>query len=257
MRPSRCLQVAAAMAAVALLAPPAIRAQEFVRWTACEPLSTACASVQLSTAAVFDGADRVGTNVTIALHNLNGQIADDHTPWSGLIGAMFISSGRFSGATLEYFPALPLNLTGGATGSDTWDGLVWSMGGGVGPERGLVGASINQAVAVNALGGCTSSPLSFYATPALTCGSAATASVSFRSNRSFDALDFDGISLNFTAPGYHNVACYTNVYGYDEDRPCDALGFTATPEPATVSLLVAGLLGVAGVRLRRKRKAAG
>ena len=247
---SRLLRVCPLVAAVALLAPRTIRAQESVAWTVCYPLES-CESVQLATSPVFSGTDRIGTNVTIDIHNLNGQVVGDATPWWELDAVQFYGPGNFTGTE---FGSGPLALSGGAVGSATWN---YSVSSGDGRETIAAGAPIpDDDGFAQMLAGCASGNR----TAVNTCGPQALATLSFTSGQIFDAESFDGLFVQAADQQYgeenyipFNRGCTAGSVSAPWWPACNVITHTVTPEPVTMVLLGTGLLGIGGVRLRRRK----
>jgi hypothetical protein len=197
-----------------------------------------CNSIQLSTTAIYSGATRVGTSVTISMHNLNGQDAEDNTAWSGLTYAAFYSDNPLGPAF--HLTSGPLSLGGGATGNATWWGVyLFSGPGGYGSFLEARTTSTTMEI-----GGCTPGSGSLYgvprATTVFTCGPNATVSMTFTSPYSFDAASFGVLKVEAEGQLPGDPAIYRSN--------------SVTPEPLTIVLLGTGLLGIGGVQLRRRKK---
>ena len=255
----RRLPLTAALAACVLLAPRTAWAQQSVAWSVCTPGAlNACASVQLSTTALFTGVTRTGTDVTISIHNLNGQSGNDNTYWSGFYEVDFTS--QTTPVTIPFWTQSPA-LAGGATGSASWRGYNFN-------PASLNGIYSQVNAAASLIGGCTSGAYSaYYATGIMTCGpnAAAVISLSFASSI-LDASAFDGVGVfGFAASAAGNPA--GNVYcgtgwpsPYSTQLPaCANVSETVsvTPEPVSMVLMATGLFGVGGVGLRRKKRPLG
>jgi hypothetical protein len=258
----RSFLVVPSIATVALVAPRAVRAQQSVAWTLCTPGTlNACSSVQLSTTAIYSGATRMGTDVTVTMHNLQGRIANDNTLWSALAIVMFSSS---TSSSLGYSAAMtPLSLSGGATEAnphDWWIETSWWAGANA---QGAAGPIVSAGVPTigDMIGGCTPGMGTV-----VTCGANATASLSLTSNDVFDASSFDGVAVQdyvYYRDSWAGVGIVSCTAGAPPLGPgtCNVLSesVSVTPEPVSMSLVATGFLGIAGVglRLRRRRRPLG
>ena len=227
------------------LSSEALAQTEMVGWTRCSTGGLqSCQSIQLSTVAIFAGGTRVGTDITITMHNLSGQSPDDNTAWSGLEDVGFISPTVTGVPFLSSVSAL--SLSGGATGSATWQLLI-------------VGSRIfaSNTSSGGLIGGCTSGAFGGFATSVLTCGSQATASLSgtFAVNlnaSSYTSYSFEAIGQPAGSPYHYSVTC--SVLESGAAGPCPSNGLdTITPEPATLGLVATGLFVLGAGPLRRKK----
>ncbi len=227
-------------------------------WSLCSAGTfQSCASLQFTTSPIYSGLTRVGTDLTIVMHNLNGQSANDNTAWSSLTEVLLFNSRPPSGAHHESGNG-PLTFAGGATGSATWG---WRVG--ISPgfqyiDTGLLGPGFG-------LGGCAASsrataysgPLETYTTSAYTCGPGATATFSFSSLQSLDATNFD--EVYFQALGQvggsadlYEGSCRTQPDG--QPAACSSFLVTPTPEPVSLTLMATGVLSIGVARLRRRKQ---
>lgn len=249
---SRRLPLAAALAALASVAPQAVRAQESVAWTLCTPGAlSACSSVQLSTTPHAGG----GTDVTIAMHNLNGQDPHDNTLWSGLYSVEFLSQSASFSVTSG---SGALSLGGGATG-----GATWSYGA-ANNHLGWNDLYIGRSGANSLVGGCAAGTYNgSISTAAYTCLSTATASLSFTTSNGFNATGVGGVAVGLFAGSQAtpqgDLICGENFDAGGRYPACNVLNqsFSVTPEPVSMALMATGLFGIGGVRLRRRKRTLG
>lgn len=283
-----------ALVATALFAPQAVSAQDVLSWTMCTPGAFhSCHSVQLMTSPQMsaDGTTRIGTDITITMHNLNGQISEDNTLWSGLMGVAFMQ---------ESFPAQQGQTYSHSTGLGGAEVVPIGVGGsgashGTATDEGYSnpiaflfgwsGQTYNGGFSYRPIGGCTpgNSYDHHFWTSAMTCGSSATASFSFSSNIIVDATGHWQArvwAIGDAGSGYRQDACRSGQGGHHwaEDQQflsgtpsagyfsagsqqCDVLSGDAAyedpqvaPEPVTIALLGTGLLGIGAARLRRRKK---
>jgi hypothetical protein len=246
--------------AAALAFPRVASAQtETIGWTRCTPGAfQSCNSAQLYTTPIYVGGLCVGTDISIDLHNWNGQTSDDNTVWSGLQWVVFYAQDFTNWPTEQ--EVVPLDLTGGATGSASWQGRAqneYPANPGWAPFEELSA----EGPAGGALGGCTPG----IGTSAYTFGVGATATVSFTSVRGYNASDFGGADWGVygQATGsqdYYSGYCSFGVTGVANGCWIQDLGPittpVVTPEPTTVTLLVTGLLGIGAARWQGRRRRA-
>jgi hypothetical protein len=268
MSASRCPYLAAAIVAVALFTPPAVRAQQ--SWTLCTPGALrSCGTIFLSTTPVFSGSTRTGTGITVSMRNLNGQFGLDNSIWSGFTDLQFWGNSAGQGGGLVSTFAGPITLSGTATGSaPAW--LVQSYGGtypfGGFPAGGaLVQVDMNSGGANYYVGGCTPSPISLDQTTVMTCGGSALTSISYSTAAIFDSWDFSTAyvaAVGDYGSGLTSATCETDSQAYGPApgyyANCDIFGYAnVAPEPGTLLLLATGLTGIGGVRLRRRMRPLG
>jgi hypothetical protein len=245
---SRFLFVALPSFVAAIVAfPSSTSAQtEMVGWTRCTTGAfQSCQSLQLSTVAIFSGATRVGTDVTITMHNLSGQSPDDNTAWSGLEDVGFFSP---SVAGIPFLSTIaPLSLSGGAVGTAAWQMIIVA-------DR----VFAIQTSSSGLVGGCTPGAFGSLSTSVLTCGPQATASLSgtFAVNldaSSYTSYSFSAFGQPAGSPYHYEGAC--TVFSSGEPGPCfSSSPDTPTPEPATLALVATGFLVLGAGPLWRRRK---
>jgi hypothetical protein len=268
MRATRAFATLVLVVAGHLALPRAARA-DVHSWTLCTTSTlNSCHSLSLMTSPTFSGTTRVGTYVTITMHNLNGQIAQDNTLWSGLLQAYFFQS-PYAGSLFADDQTSPggaaLTLSGGATGSANGTAEYTTSPLAAPPYAfatwyGYDGANYQM------VGGCT--PGTFVGigtTTALTCGANALASFSFSSSAILDAATGPWVAyvavLGDAGNGVTEDYCFSdpnNTGGiYSGSEQCNVLSETVTsgvaPEPVSMVLLGSGLIGLGGARLRRKK----
>ena len=167
------------IAAVLFAAPATASAQSWEHaWSLCTTHHfSACHDISLTTEAIFSGVTRVGTTLSVSMHNLQGQgFPSDFTAASGLhevvLAGAGVQVGQLTGTSVGV-------VAGGATGGGTWD---WSTGhyvSGLGP-MGFVSVRSPNGGFTSMLGGCSELPLvaGFQVGPR-TCAPESTWTVSF------------------------------------------------------------------------------
>ncbi len=238
--------------ATALTRP--VSAQEFHAWTLCTVGDfRSCHSVQIQTTAVMSGGSRTGTDVTVTIHNLSGQIAADNTTWSGLLGVYF--GGPASYAESEGGTDVTPTLIGGATGNAApwvWNGTSFLNSGNYYDIFGVSSKHYSSLI-----GGCGVGPL-WAGVTMFTCGPDAAVTVSFSTYSEFDApaLDYAAIYTRGGANGLYYGGGMLCSNASSDPLACDVLSETSgvVPEPVSMVLLGTGLLGIGGLRLRRRSR---
>jgi hypothetical protein len=98
----------------------------------------------------------------------------------------------------------------------------------------------------NGVGGCDSAPPSgAFGQMGQTCAPNAFVKFSFSTPRSFDPRSMSLADLEVTASDGSAASCV-------DSSSCSITAVT-TPEPATIALVLTGLVGIAGIRLRRRK----
>lgn len=248
------------VSAAVLVAPKAVRAQDVQSWTMCTPGAFhSCHSVQLMTSPrmAADGTTRVGTIITITMHNLNGQVSQDNTSWSGLLQATFarefVPTGPFAAYNSQGGGA-PVTLAGGATGYANGQAMalktsfasksvpngntnlvLWS-----GNTNSVLGAP-PSAHTSDVVGGCAPGQVpnlgGLYqaTTTAFTCGSSATVSFSFSTDFIIDATGHWIAVIAVIGNGTSSEVCRSGGGGYvfSREQQCDVLSGDNTVTPVT------------------------
>lgn len=252
------LFVAGAIAALTL-SPPDARAQSWTHgWTLCTVNNfSSCHSVAITTNAVMSGWSRVGTTISISMHNLQGQgYAYDNTTTSGLYQTFFVAPGHPLGT--------PQGSVGGTTtGGATGGGSVWQWyTGNTLAQPGLVGyasAYGNNGPGYAPLGGCGTGTLFYpFIVGSRTCAAGSLFTVTFSIADIVDANEFSSVYI-YAANDQTASYCFSDPADYSTSySACAVHGETLTnnvvPEPVTLALLGTGLFGVGGARLRRRKK---
>jgi len=256
------------VSALGVLTPREGRAQTWIQnWTECTPGSfSSCQSLSLETQAVLGVGDvRTGTVITISLHNLQGQgYAYDNTTSSGLGDATFFAPGVSLGSFDNQLAAGV--LSGGATGypdpstaptwQESWGSYDLTPSGGT--AGGYVGAFAYNLGGYDAsLGGCGSAALGSSTYGAFTCTAGSLLTFSFDIGQSLDADQVTAAYIG--AYGVNTFQdCYSDPSQYFSNNPkcnVEATSLTqVTPEPATLTLLATGLLGIGGAGFRRRKR---
>jgi len=210
---------------------------------------------------VMNASTRVGTAVSITLHNLQGQgYAPDNTTASGLDWVGFIAPGSPLALRSVSNTVTTTATSGGATGSASWLGWTQPMTTQYALASGLL--ATESANSTSLLGGCGTGPLlGLYGTPVRTCAPGSTFTVAFSIDDAIDANQFttvfieayngQGASACFTNPADGFSPGYSACGVYAESITNDS---AVTPEPVTMVLMATGLFGVGGVGLRRKKR---
>lgn len=248
---ARWLRSVPVIFAVALAAPPGARAQTWIHdWTLCTPSAAfhSCHSISLRTDAVMVGDLRQGTLVSIALHNLQGQgYGPDNTSASGLHNVSFVRSSPIGNSSTP----VTGSPSGGATGSPTWTSFTYTY-----DSKGLMAIAT-----LNAIGGCSANALGFgYSYGGQTCLPDSWMTFSFALGDNVDANQF--VAMVGALGPQNTDACWTDPsqYPHDPFAACDVRSESltqVTPEPVTCILLGTGLLGLGGLRVRRRKRMPG
>lgn len=263
MRLSSRFARAALFTTAALLVPAVSKADPtWTRsWSLCiTGTLVSCHSVQLQTTGFG-----TYTAVKVTVRNLNGQdpLLVDNTLWSGL------SLLRFYGSALAVNPSdntqqlSSLSLQGGATnpgGAAGW--AAWINGGGLTPGVLRLSGTTAQLDNTNRrVGGCNTSGTGSQSPVMFTCGGEVV--FSFNTATLFNASQIAGVFAQADARDLANTATYTQSCQTDGTTYTGSVSTlcthvtdvtTVTPEPITIALLGSGLFGVAGARLRRRKK---
>lgn len=260
---SHRLRLAVAIMVVTGLTPSRSEAQSWSHsWELCTTSHfSSCNSVTVVTHAIMSGSSRVGTTLSISLHNFQGQgHPNDNLAGSGIhevfLSGQGVNMSQTSGTTGVGTAA------GGATGSANWDWYSGHYVAGIGP-MGFV--SIRSHV-TDVVGGCNTTP--FWMTPTVsTCAPGSTYTFTFSIADNVDANQLTGMYLYAGSASGAGTWCWQNRQNFNADGMGDCLLMNQTvtdlstvstvPEPITIALLGTGLVGVGGARLRRKKDVGG
>lgn len=255
----RFLLAAAALIAAGL-APSRSEAQSWLQsWELCTTAYfSSCHSVSVQTHAIMSGSSRVGTAISISLHNFQGQgYPFDNTLSSGLGNVLLARAGQGGwGASSGTATGV---AAGGATGTATWDWWTYHSVTGRGPNEYVSVRAPNYGSGQGFVGGCGTLPLAFgIQTPTRTCAPNSTWTLTFSIAFNVDAYEFDGVLLHAVSTTF-DTFCARNFAAFDLGTECQMVDGSVTqlnvvPEPMTVALLGTGLVGVGGARLRRRKK---
>lgn len=237
----------------ALVAVPSIaNADVWTRnWSVCNGTTVkSCHSVQLQTTG-FGGY----TAVKVTIRNLNGQagLSGDNTTWSSLNQLRFYGSGMTVNGADAAAIMTASTFQGGATGSATgWNSILNGTSIGVLRLNGITAPDGTN----RRIGGCTAGA-GATAPTIFTCGGEVV--FSFTTSTLFNAGQMTGLYTRIDANGSTiNQQCQTDgsVYTGSVTTGCSTAltDVTVTPEPVTIALLGSGLFGIAGARMRRKKK---
>jgi hypothetical protein len=219
-------------------------------WYGCTSGSVyTCNAISLATTAIMSGSTRVGTAVVIRMNNRQGQLGGGNELWSALNTLRFYVKNRFAAATAT---SVTTSVPAPATGTGTWGVTVLSQLSGNG-TWGVLRAQ--RSVATSGIGGCTagSGPV---APTLFTCAAGAEIVLSFDLSDNFNADEVVMFMQSNVANGTTSTqGCYTSAVPSSTFNVCNNLTeTTVTPEPVTIALLGTGLFGVAGARMRRRKK---
>lgn len=241
-------------AALAVLGVRNVHAQT-EGWEVCTPGALhSCLGLEIITSGVFSGSSRVGTNVSIRIHNLGGQYGLDNSIWSGLADVQFWGNGGGRGPSQSGWAAP--SYTGGASGSvGSW--LWQSQGNG----NMLAQVDMNDHGTPEYLGGCAAPGLfALHGVFANTCSSPSWVTLSFTTADIYDAGNFQTVYVdvvgdagNGTTQGIceSNSRAFGPAPGYYAN--CEVIATAnVTPEPVSIALMGTGLLGIGGFVRRRK-----
>lgn len=234
-------------------------------WTMCSVGDlSACGTFVLETNGVRTGAIRTGTDVSLRVTNRQGSIANDNTLYSYFTTMVFL--GHFTGM---FATPGPQHLTPTAPPGQTAETDSWAW------ESGMLGTDLARLIVYSpglesTVAGCDPVDPAFGpSSPSIyTCTTVEYATFAFQTASLFDASDF--ASLRFDVQGIDDPAaddimadqCSAfpdKAREFDEEVPCDVLEHSVVyppgavvPEPATVTLVALGLVGV-GIAVRRRR----
>ena len=194
-----------------------------------------CASIRLTSQL---GVGPSSTNLfEIAIGNLGSQTTPAVA--TSMYFATFLT-GLSTAANAVNVDVAP-KAVGGATLSDVSPWNVYESG----------DAIFLSAPASNGIGGCVgSAQVGGYGQIGQTCGAGQYEAFSFFTSRVIDVNSVTLADMEFVA-----IAPRNNADSCNSDTPClitSGAGVTVTPEPASLALMLAGFVGIAGVVARRR-----